>query len=53
MRNIHILGVSGPEVDIPLLKKLLKDNPLGQSSEQTPIGIIRVVEEAALVGQPG
>ena len=39
--GVNILGVSGPEVDIPLLQKLLKDNPLGQSSEQTPIGIIR------------
>lgn len=51
--GVNILGVSGPEVDVSLLTKLLKDNPLGQSSEQTPIGIIRVVEEEALVGQPG
>ena len=26
-----------------LLVKILKDNPLGQSLEQTPIGIIREV----------
>ena len=48
--GVNILGVSGSEVDIPLLEKLLKDNPLGQSSEQTPIGIIRLAQEPALVG---
>ncbi|NMB01497.1 MAG: F420-0--gamma-glutamyl ligase [Firmicutes bacterium] len=46
--GVNILGVSGPEVDVPLLTKLLKDNPLGQSSEQTPLGIIRLVEEGAV-----
>ena len=49
--GVNILGVSGSEVNIPLLEKLLKDNPLGQSAEQTPIGIIRRVEDVALVGQ--
>jgi F420-0:gamma-glutamyl ligase-like protein len=48
--GVNILGVSGPEVDIPLLERLLRDNPLGQSSERTPIGIIRQAEEVALVG---
>ena len=49
--GVNILGVSGPEVEIPLLEKLLKDNPLGQSAEQTPIGIIRLAKEAVLAGQ--
>ncbi len=49
--GVNILGVSGPEVDKALLEKLLKDNPLGQSAEQTPIGIIREAVEPALAGQ--
>lgn len=49
--GVNILGVSGPSIQIPLLEKLLKDNPLGQSSEQTPLGIIRLAEEAEL-GEP-
>lgn len=47
--GVNILGVSGPEVDVALLEKLLQDNPLGQSSEQTPLGIIRLSEEQAEV----
>ncbi|HKM43367.1 MAG TPA: coenzyme F420-0:L-glutamate ligase [Limnochordia bacterium] len=49
--GVNILGVSGPEVDVPLLTKLLKDNPLGQSSERTPLGIIRVAEETQFAGE--
>lgn len=37
----NILGVSDPSLDRNLLVRILKDNPLGQSSEQTPLGIIR------------
>lgn len=37
----QILGVSDPSLDKNLLCKILKDNPLGQCSEQTPMGIIR------------
>lgn len=48
--GVNILGVSNPDVDVVLLEKLLKDNPLGQSAEQTPLGIIRQVTEASLVG---
>lgn len=48
--GVNILGVSDPSVDISLLEKLLKDNPLGQSAEQTPIGIIRVAIEKSLEG---
>ena len=37
----NILGVSDPTLDRELLVRILADNPLGQSSEQTPCGIIR------------
>ena len=37
----NILGVSGGGMDKTLLLEILRDNPLGQSGEQTPIGIIR------------
>ena len=37
----NILGRSDPSIDIAWMMKLLADNPLGQSDEQTPIGIIR------------
>lgn len=38
----QILGVSDQCMDRLLLSRILKDNPLGQSSEQTPLGIIRL-----------
>lgn len=37
----QILGTSDKKMDRDLLVKILKDNPLGQCSEQTPMGIIR------------
>lgn len=37
----NILGISDAGIDIGWLLKLVKDNPLGQGSERTPIGIIR------------
>lgn len=37
----NILGTSSASMDRELYVKILKDNPLGQSSEQTPMGIIR------------
>jgi hypothetical protein len=37
----NILGVSDDKMDRDLLCRILKDNPLGQSGEQTPVGIIR------------
>ncbi len=37
----NILGTSSPSINRDLYVKILKDNPLGQSSEQTPMGIIR------------
>ncbi len=36
-----ILGASDATVDRELLPKILRDNPLGQSAQQTPMGIIR------------
>ncbi|BEP28676.1 coenzyme F420-0:L-glutamate ligase [Helicovermis profundi] len=36
-----ILGISHSELDKNLIAKILKDNPLGQNHEQTPLGIIR------------
>ncbi|MDI6782783.1 MAG: coenzyme F420-0:L-glutamate ligase [bacterium] len=37
-----VLGAS-VGVNKPLVERIMKDNPLGQSDEQTPIGIIRLV----------
>ncbi len=39
-----ILGASDNTLDRELLPKILKDNPLGQSAQQTPMGIIREVK---------
>ena len=41
--GVNILGVSHTIIDKALLVKILKDNPLGQSSEQTPMGIVRCI----------
>lgn len=38
-----ILGASNAELDRELYAKILKDNPLGQSRQQTPMGIIRKI----------
>ena len=37
----NVLGASDG-VDRPLVARILSDNPLGQKSEQTPLGLIRV-----------
>ena len=39
----NVLGKSDNNVDSDMIVALLKDNPLGQSNKQTPIGIIRKV----------
>lgn len=39
-----IMGAYPKTVDRELMAKILKDNPLGQSHEQTPMGIIREVK---------
>ena len=40
----NILGAATGSVDRALAVQILRDNPLGQSHEQTPMGIIRPVE---------
>lgn len=37
----NILGSSNPNIDNDLMVKILKDNPLGQENQSTPLGIIR------------
>ncbi|NOQ22762.1 MAG: F420-0--gamma-glutamyl ligase [Candidatus Aegiribacteria sp.] len=37
----NILGAYPPELDRDLLIEILSDNPLGQGTESTPVGIIR------------
>lgn len=39
--NVEILGKSSKKLDTNFLKALFKDNPLGQSLQQTPIAIVR------------
>ena len=39
----NILGSSDPSIDNATIVKILKDNPLGQDHEQTPMGIIRKI----------
>ncbi len=39
--NVDILGKSSKDLDVKFLKALFKDNPLGQSSQQTPVAIVR------------
>ena len=39
--NVDILGKSSKMLDDDFLKALFRDNPLGQSSQQTPIAIVR------------
>ncbi|MBC7346821.1 MAG: F420-0--gamma-glutamyl ligase [Clostridia bacterium] len=44
-----VLGAS-PGVENDLLVAILRDNPLGQGAQQTPIGLIRAVSAAAVTG---
>lgn len=41
----RILGSSDPNADLDLYLEVLRQNPLGQSREQTPMGVIRPVSE--------
>lgn len=43
----RILGSSDPRLDERLLLTLLSQNPLGQSREQTPVGILRPCPQCA------
>ena len=45
--GVNVLGAS-QGVDRKFVTKAIKDNPLGQSDEQTPVGIIRTVVNAVL-----
>ena len=41
--DVNILGVSSDKIDREQFARILKDNPLGQDAQQTPMGIIRKV----------
>lgn len=43
--GVDILGTSNGSLDQAFLADLMRDNPLGQSTEQTPFGIIRLGSE--------
>jgi len=42
--GVNVLGAS-EDIDRKLVARIIKDNPLGQSDEQTPVGIIRAVHQ--------
>jgi hypothetical protein len=39
------LGKSHDDIKEDFVKKVFRDNPIGQSSEQTPICVVRRVED--------
>lgn len=39
--GIQVIGKSDPSLQTKFIKKVIRDNPLGQTNEQTPLGIIR------------
>lgn len=41
--GVNILGRSSKKIDVNFCKAVFKDNPLGQSKEQTPVCIVREV----------
>lgn len=42
--GVQVIGKSDPSINTKFIKKVLKDNPLGQTNEQTPFGIIRPIK---------
>ena len=42
--GVAVLGTSNKDISDAFCKEVFKDNPLGQSSEQTPLCIIRKIE---------
>lgn len=42
--GVEVLGRSSEDIDITFCKQVFKDNPLGQSSQSTPIAIVRKAE---------
>lgn len=45
-----ILGTSDKAMDRELLARILKDNPLGQDEQQTPMGILRKIDNKSPSG---
>lgn len=43
--GLKLLGRSSPKIEESFCKKVFKDNPIGQSREQTPFCLIREVKE--------
>jgi F420-0:gamma-glutamyl ligase-like protein len=43
--GVSVLGKSHDDIKEDFVKKVFRDNPIGQSSEQTPICIVRRVED--------
>lgn len=41
--GVAIVGRSDTTLDAALLEEILRDNPLGQGDEQTPLGVIRAI----------
>jgi hypothetical protein len=39
--GVAVLGKSSKQLRDPVLRAIFKDNPLGQTGQQTPIGIVR------------
>lgn len=45
--GVAILGKSSKQLRDPVLRAIFKDNPLGQTGQQTPIGIVRRLDPAS------
>ncbi|MEO0094856.1 MAG: coenzyme F420-0:L-glutamate ligase [candidate division WOR-3 bacterium] len=43
--GVSVLGKSSPKISDDFCKKVFRDNPLGQSSQQTPIAIVREISK--------
>jgi len=41
--GVDVLGISDPSINKKFVEKLFKDNPLGQSDEQTPLCVVRMM----------
>jgi len=42
--GVEVLGRSGEEISVEFCKQVFADNPLGQSSQSTPIAVVRKAE---------
>ncbi len=43
--GVSVLGLSHKDINVDFVKKVFRDNPIGQSTEQTPICIVRRIED--------